>query len=603
MHIESGSLIRLRVRGRSIDIVPLWSVIAAFGVLLLLVAVAVIVERRVFPRLERDRMLPSARWERETETINANNRGKIITDDPVWKSKGFPVTAARTKAHRILVAGDSFAWAAALDNMNDVWWRQLQRELERRGYHDVEVIAACAAGASTRQELELVRAVVPKYKPDLVIWGYVTNDPDEGLLPQLMTRTMADVKIAEPQLRRVLEFVAPTFPMIAYRVDALRGAKREVLASNDRDGLEYAAREMAMLQGPNFARYRQTLSEVAAFHEQAGIPGFFITLPNFASNEYFVPRYAPVAQAVRAVKLPFYDTLPAFVERYGESPILRFSATPNDGHPGPISTHFFADRCATILERDYAAVIGARSPAPHPAVSVNDWAPFDLAVQSYGSGDVVLDYPSTADSMLRMPAGEPFVQLNFAEPVRLSEIRVEGKYLSSARVAWTKIDEKEGFDQRRPKSPQNAASPASFRVPGDKVNTVRLTAAFVDEKQMPVETHEESLVPPFQKEAGFSWSYALPHLDPVSDSADHGTRSVLQLLEDGRPIGMPHSAHVDIQSKGGGLYSHWHTRLFFSTPDHSDPSANGRRYSIRLVKVPEDARRVRIAFVRMGGAP
>src|SRR5262249_52526887 len=136
----------------------------------------------------------------------------------------------------------------------------------------------------------------------------------------------------------------------------------------------------------------------------------------------------------------------------------------------------------------------------------------------------------------------------------------------------------------------------SFRVPQDRVNTVRITAEFVDKERMPHEISEQKLTGPFGKEPGLAWSYPLPKLQDVSDSTATPKRSIAELMENGRPIGVPHSEHLKIQRQGGGLFSHWHDYLYFSTSDNSDPNKNGRQYTIRMTKVPEDARRIRVTF-------
>ncbi len=60
-----------------------------------------------------------------------------------------------------------------------------------------------------------------------------------------------------------------------------------------------------------------------------------------------------------------------------------------------------------------------------------------------------------------------------------------------------------------------------------------------------------------------------------------GAKSMLQVFEDGKPLGPPHSMHADIREKGGGRYSHW-TRegLYFSASDNTDPRTNGRKYEV-----------------------
>lgn len=67
---------------------------------------------------------------------------------------------------------------------------------------------------------------------------------------------------------------------------------------------------------------------------------------------------------------------------------------------------------------------------------------------------------------------------------------------------------------------------------------------------------------------------------PPADTAEHHTASMLDLTEDGRPLGPPHCGHDAIRRDGGGGFSHWHDDLWFSTSDGSDPRTNGRRYEV-----------------------
>ena len=63
---------------------------------------------------------------------------------------------------------------------------------------------------------------------------------------------------------------------------------------------------------------------------------------------------------------------------------------------------------------------------------------------------------------------------------------------------------------------------------------------------------------------------------------DGTNQSTLQLFEDGRPLGPPHSQHIDIFAEGAGRYSHWGDGIMFSARDSSDPRANGRQYDARF---------------------
>lgn len=68
-----------------------------------------------------------------------------------------------------------------------------------------------------------------------------------------------------------------------------------------------------------------------------------------------------------------------------------------------------------------------------------------------------------------------------------------------------------------------------------------------------------------------------PELLP-SDSVRAADASRLQLLEDARPLGPPHSPHAEVANPGKGRYSHWNGWIYFQPSDNSDPRSNGRRY-------------------------
>jgi len=65
--------------------------------------------------------------------------------------------------------------------------------------------------------------------------------------------------------------------------------------------------------------------------------------------------------------------------------------------------------------------------------------------------------------------------------------------------------------------------------------------------------------------------------------SDSNGRSRLKLFEDGQELPYPHSNHDDIRQVGAGRYSHWNDAVFLSSSDNSDPSKNGRRYSVREI--------------------
>jgi 2-polyprenyl-3-methyl-5-hydroxy-6-metoxy-1,4-benzoquinol methylase len=81
-------------------------------------------------------------------------------------------------------------------------------------------------------------------------------------------------------------------------------------------------------------------------------------------------------------------------------------------------------------------------------------------------------------------------------------------------------------------------------------------------------------------EGGSCFACALDTVD-LWDDEDHPAASVIRLYEDGLQLGPPHASHDKIRRSGGGRYSHWKGRLYFSSSDGSDPRVNGRRYEVR----------------------
>jgi glycosyltransferase involved in cell wall biosynthesis len=79
-------------------------------------------------------------------------------------------------------------------------------------------------------------------------------------------------------------------------------------------------------------------------------------------------------------------------------------------------------------------------------------------------------------------------------------------------------------------------------------------------------------------DGGHAFLMQLPQLAVPGDDTDDPCRSHLVVLEDGGPLGPAHTAHDIIRSKGGGAFSHWGGRLYFSTSDNTDPRCNGREY-------------------------
>ncbi|MFP4474462.1 MAG: SGNH/GDSL hydrolase family protein [Desulfatibacillaceae bacterium] len=95
------------------------------------------------------------------------------------------------------------------------------------------------------------------------------------------------------------------------------------------------------------------------------------------------------------------------------------------------------------------------------------------------------------------------------------------------------------------------------------------------DRPLPAETITHHQGKAWHAPLGVPWPLYAP-----GDDAD-GTVSEATLLENGEEIGTAHVPHGVIAAYGEGMYSHYRDGLWFSTPDGTDPTKNGRTYAVR----------------------
>lgn len=441
------------------------------------------VDAFVIPSMEDNGKIASTAWRAENEKLLhwMHVRNKADDVNPVWRSDLFPVSEEKKTKKRILVLGDSYVWGHGYSNLNTIWWRQLQLELERRGYHDVEVVGAGLRGAATWRELGWAKKLIPEYKPDLVVWGYVTNDPDEG---EQIAPTGGKVCKAlivpkdEDFPERVSKVMEGVFPNLAEQLLAIRKKRRGEILAGDRYGWQFGDWEQKIVEGDNFEHYKKTVRNVADFSKQSGVPAFYITFPNavvFATNQdknenltgrafyenirrYYENRYAPVRQAFTLAGMPFYDTLNDFVAYVSshaapgsESQKFLYLINPVNSHPGALACHFYAVKAADYIEANYKDALGPRT-LEKPAVSlpvINDCVPSDIQLRQ-NKEHAFFVYPESEAELLSMPVRKPFVVLNLAHPTRLSEVKLIGAQLKEGDVYLTFEDPSKNYDDGVP---------------------------------------------------------------------------------------------------------------------------------------------------------
>lgn len=581
------------VRGKRFPILPVRSLFYC-AIALTCVIAAILVADRYITLTESSKALATAGWQEEDHRILLMDQAKVESSesDPVWRSKGLPYPGAKEGRKRILVLGDSFVWGDGYVNMNDIWWRQLQRELVYHGYWNVDVVAAGRNGASTQDEFGWLRdsTLISTLQPDAIVIGYVSNDPDmrdeqgHKYVSQIEEQPASLAAARLPLLDRTLGKMAPQVNTLI-QTQAVK--KRLGAMQSEQAGYVTRDWESRILEGPNFDAYDRMLSQMGSFLKQVGIPSFFVTLPNWPSREAFEAKYEKVEPAFASAGISFYDILDRFVEessrQLGEGSVLQWGINPANGHPGPAATHFYAQEVLGILERDYPGALGQRQPL-QPALRpfINDWMPPTLDVRESGAGEWTFKYPADQSLVLNRPIGKDHIAFNFDMPVAIKEIRLSGSRLQAADMYVTAVDTGKGYDPGvlYPLGEKKGSS-LSWGLDGQpfavRVNSLKVAAQM---KSVAEPDRVIDLKPGLMsKERGLAYTYPLPELIEESDGAA-GPRSLWILLEDGKPVGQAHADHADIRGQGGGRWSHWKDSVYFSSSDGSDPRTNGKKYQM-----------------------
>jgi hypothetical protein len=229
------SLAQIRLGRKTLYLFPLRSI--TYGVISLLVVgiVCLVIDRFVLGALERGGWTAGELWTRHNQLIEENHRRKTTARPSELRHwAGQPLSMGVENRLTILVMGDSYVWGPPYTTLNHLWWRQLAIELERRGYHDVDVVAAGYPGWSTRDQLKCAKKLVPEINPDFVIWGYVTNDADEKLVKQI-----SQAQDQPPYGERIRRQLKRVLPNLVFKFESLRADKLAVQYTGPTYGYAY----------------------------------------------------------------------------------------------------------------------------------------------------------------------------------------------------------------------------------------------------------------------------------------------------------------------------------------------------------------------------
>jgi len=286
-------------------------------------------------------------YEASTLLLMSLNKQTEKYDYPLMAIKGRDSIGEKEKP-RILVVGDSFVWGQSLSNVNQIWWNMMARELERRG-HDCEVFAVGYLGSSTYDEYVWFRdtAVLEDIQPDLIIMGYVTNDPD-------LSRLDGSAGVEEMLRSDTFEcgWLRALFPGL---YDYLKTISS--LMNRDENGNIYVAWVHMLTGDENLERYdKYVLQPMGGLIRESGIP--MIVIPMSIGFLEDIEECKDVMPLFERAGFPVYDPLrmlyeQALLKKYRK---LMY-ANPIDGHPGPAASWLIGRYAADVVGQDYATIM------------------------------------------------------------------------------------------------------------------------------------------------------------------------------------------------------------------------------------------------------
>jgi lysophospholipase L1-like esterase len=104
------------------------------------------------------------------------NQKYVSLNNDGMRDRNFPIEKLKNTI-RIAAIGDSFTFGAGIKNVNDTYPKVLDRELNLLNRSNkYEVMNFGIPGYDTLEELKCIKNKALKYKPDIIIMGFVFND-------------------------------------------------------------------------------------------------------------------------------------------------------------------------------------------------------------------------------------------------------------------------------------------------------------------------------------------------------------------------------------------------------------------------------------------
>ncbi|MBU2490881.1 MAG: hypothetical protein KKA60_15965 [Proteobacteria bacterium] len=312
----------------------LFSIAASGGALL---AVMAVLEALLFlaPRIVPETWAPSLHAEKYRlldREINDANRAVAAQNPFGFNDRVRTPEKPPGIRFRIAVVGDSFVWGDGLPPGRS-WSRKLEREITGAAPW-VEVMSWAQCGWATADELAFLEEHGREFGVDLVVVGWVDNDPDVGDIPQRYLTWQNHLGPLNILFPRVLGMLSGRINNLLYKT---------VLP-----GHGYGNWRRSLFGPENLARYGEVLSGLAGVCRDGGMDLLLVLTPNNCGGS-FARDYERVVPLMEKSGIPVLSLLPVICERLGGRDPGELQANPGNGHPGEPVTDLYVEEVARYL--------------------------------------------------------------------------------------------------------------------------------------------------------------------------------------------------------------------------------------------------------------
>lgn len=245
---------------------------------------------------------------------------------------------------RVVILGDSFTYGQAVAD-DEIFPRLLEQQVGPQ----VEIISLAKQGWSTADQLEALREIGLSYKPDLVLIGVVTNDPEPH-------QSLPDGLERDWRLFSRLPFQSRAFHLLDDKINRASEWWR-VRAS-------YADWQHSLYDpaGPYWPAWQATVAELAALVGEHHLPTFAFVLPTALPSDLddkYVSEFEALTDGYTAAGIPTKNLWPLYLTRFQTVDYKTLMALPNDQHPGPDLHAFYAEIIWQTIEPELSKLLAS----------------------------------------------------------------------------------------------------------------------------------------------------------------------------------------------------------------------------------------------------